>query len=72
MHTKLPPAFTRQVQTLLSDDEFRQLQLTLVNNPAMGVIIQGSGGLGKIRWALRGRGKRSGVKTIYYWAVSKD
>jgi hypothetical protein len=38
----------------------------------MGVIIQGSGGLRKIRWAISGRGKRGGVRTIYYWAVKKD
>lgn len=64
--------FTRQVQNLLTDEEYRQLQLALVDNPEMGVIIQGSGGLRKIRWAISGRGKRGGVRTIYYWAVKKD
>lgn len=64
--------FTRQVQNLLTDEEYRQLQLAMVDNPEMGVIIQGSGGLRKIRWAISGRGKRGGVRTIYYWAVKKD
>jgi hypothetical protein len=64
--------FTRQVQNLLTDEEYRQLQLALVDHPEMGVIIQGSGGLRKIRWAISGRGKRGGVRTIYYWAVKKD
>lgn len=64
--------FTRQVQRLLTDDEYRQLQLTLVSRPDAGVLIPGSGGLRKIRWALQGRGKRGGVRTIYYWAASQD
>jgi hypothetical protein len=32
----------------------------------------GSGGLRKIRWAKEGRGKRGGVRVIYYWAVSSE
>jgi hypothetical protein len=64
--------FTRQVQALLSDEEYRQLQMALVLHPDMGVVISGSGGLRKVRWSLAGRGKRGGVRTIYYWAVSKE
>jgi mRNA-degrading endonuclease RelE of RelBE toxin-antitoxin system len=64
--------FTRQVQVLLSDDEYRQLQMTLVLQPDLGVIIPGSGGLRKARWTIRGRGKRGGVRVIYYWAVVRD
>ena len=64
--------FSRQVQALLSDEEYRQLQLALILQPDMGAIIPGSGGLRKARWSLAGRGKRSGVRTIYYWAVSEN
>lgn len=64
--------FTRQVRALLTDEEYRQLQLALVFHPEMGAIIPGSGGLRKVRWSLAGRGKRGGVRTIYYWAVKKD
>lgn len=63
--------FTRQVQRLLSDEEYRHLQIALVARPNQGAIIPGSGGLRKIRWGLRGRGKRGGVRVIYYWAVDK-
>ena len=61
--------FTRQALSLLSDEEYRQLQLALILHPEMGAVIPSSGGLRKARWSLAGRGKRSGVRTIYYWAV---
>jgi mRNA-degrading endonuclease RelE of RelBE toxin-antitoxin system len=61
--------FTRQVQVLLDDDDYRRLQTTLVLRPDAGDLIPGGGGLRKIRWGAKGRGKRGGVRTIYYWAV---
>jgi len=64
--------FTRQVQTLLSDEDYRQLQMALIFHPDLGVVIPGSGGLRKVRWVLRGRGKRGGIRAIYYWAVVHD
>jgi hypothetical protein len=64
--------FTRQVTDLLTDDEYSQLQVVLSAHPDMGDIIQHSGGLRKVRWSLAGRGKRGGVRAIYYWVVAKD
>jgi hypothetical protein len=64
--------FTRQVQDLLSDEEYRKLQAALVGKPALGPLIRGSGGLRKVRWALPGMGKRGGVRVIYYWAVREQ
>lgn len=64
--------FTRQVEALLSDDEYRQLQMALVLHPELGTVIPGSGGLRKTRWAIEGRGKRGGVRVIYYWIVIED
>lgn len=49
--------FTRRIQELMNDDEYRELQEALVNRPDMGVIIQGTGVLRKVRWKLEGRGK---------------
>ncbi len=63
--------FTRQVQQLLSDEEYRLLQIALLQHPESGAIIHHSGGLRKKRWSLRGKGKRGGTRIIYYWAVSK-
>ena len=64
--------FTRQVQELLTDEEYRKLQAALINRPDMGPIIRASGGLRNVRWALPGRGKRGGVRVIYYWAVQRE
>ena len=64
--------FTRQVQKLLSEDEYRRLQLAIINRPDSGVIVQGSGGLRKLRWSAGGRGKRGGSRVIYYWAVNEE
>ena len=64
--------FTKQIQKLLSDEQYRQLQTDLAKRPDTGSIIPGSGGLRKIRWGYRGQGKRGGIRLIYYWAVSQD
>jgi mRNA-degrading endonuclease RelE of RelBE toxin-antitoxin system len=64
--------FTRQIQNLLTDEEYAELQADLVRRPDAGVIIPGSGGLRKLRWGLAGRGKRGGARVIYYWAVGED
>ena len=64
--------FTRQISELLTDEEYRNLQTALLIRPDAGTIIRGSGGLRKIRWAVRGRGKRGGVRVIYYWAVRQE
>ena len=58
--------FSQLVGEYLSDDEYASLQKTLIANPQAGTLIPGSGGVRKIRWAVRGRGKRGGVRVIYY------
>ena len=64
--------FTRCVQNLLTDDSYHRLQLLLIHRPDTGVVIPGSGGLRKMRWSPPGRGKRGGVRIIYYWAVKEQ
>ena len=64
--------FTRQVQALLDDDEYRRLQTALVIHPDIGDRIPGGAGLRKMRWGAQGRGKRGGIRVIYYWAVRQD
>ena len=50
----------------LSDDEYAALQQALADNPDAGDVIRGSGGVRKLRWGLAGRGKRGGIRVIYY------
>jgi hypothetical protein len=60
--------FTREIKELLSDEEYRMLQMALMFRPDAGDIIRGGGGLRKVRWNLPGRGKRGALRVIYYWA----
>lgn len=66
------PVFTRRVLDILSDDEYKDLQVFLAANPAAGDIIPGSNGLRKLRWSIKGKGKRGGSRIIYYWVKPKD
>jgi hypothetical protein len=60
--------FTAAIRRHLNDERYRQLQIALMLRPEQGPIIQGSGGLRKVRWATTGGGKRGGLRVIYYWA----
>ena len=66
------PIFTRIIESLLTDEEYRLFQSKLVDSPEFGTVIPGSGGLRKIRWRTESRGKRGGIRMIYYWYVSLD
>jgi mRNA-degrading endonuclease RelE of RelBE toxin-antitoxin system len=59
--------FTREVMRLIPEEEYRAIQLALVFRPEQGSLIRGSGGLRKLRWRVRGKGKRGGCRVIYYW-----
>ena len=63
VETKL---FTSLVHKYLSDDEYAALQQALTDNPEAGDVIRGSGGVRKVRWGTAGRGKRGGIRVIYY------
>ncbi|MDE2069873.1 MAG: transcriptional regulator [Gammaproteobacteria bacterium] len=61
------PSFSRHVYDYLSDDDYAALQWSLTLHPEAGAIVPGSGGLRKLRWATAGKGKRGGLRIIYYW-----
>jgi hypothetical protein len=62
------PAFERHRTDYLDDEGFRGLQRALMENPEAGDVIEGTGGLRKMRFAdaRRGKGKRGGLRVIYY------
>ena len=59
--------FTKQVENLLPDVNYRMLQSSLMYRPDAGAVVKGSGGLRKIRWNLPGSGKRGSLRVIYYF-----
>ena len=63
--------FTKLITQLLSDDEYKELQEHLIERPDAGVVIEGTAGLRKVRWAAKGGGKSGGVRIIYYW-ITED
>ena len=63
-------AFTKQITSIMSDDEYHTLQKHLAQHPDAGAVIEGTGGLRKIRVALGGRGKSGGARVIYYYFAS--
>ena len=66
IETKL---FSQLREGYLPDDEYAKLQEALIERPERGAVIPGSGGVRKLRWAQRGRGKRGGIRVVYYAKV---
>ncbi len=65
------PLFTRLVYDYLTDAEYSELQQHLAEQPESGAVLPGSGGVRKLRWGSSGKGKRSGVRVIYFARVAK-
>jgi hypothetical protein len=63
------PMFSRYRADYLDDEGFRGLQDDMMKNPEAGDVIEGTGGLRKRRYgdSRRGKGKRGGLRVIYYW-----
>lgn len=64
--------FTKFITRYLSDDEYLGLQTFLAKYPDAGMIVRGTGGVRKLRWATPGKGKRGGLRVIYYWQVDQN
>jgi hypothetical protein len=59
--------FTKRVKAHLSDEEYRRLHLAVCFRPEQGALVPGGGGLRKLRWHLETKGKRGGLRILYYW-----
>ncbi|HAT1543993.1 type II toxin-antitoxin system RelE/ParE family toxin [Aeromonas hydrophila] len=63
--------FTKQIKALATDDELRALQAELIAQPEKGDLIQGTGGLRKIRMATGQQGKTGSARVIYFLATAE-
>ena len=63
------PVFTKWIAEMVTDDSYRILQSVLIKQPESGKIIKGCNGIRKIRWKIGNKGKRSGVRIIYFYKV---
>jgi hypothetical protein len=70
---ELPP-FERTRKDYMDDDAYSNLQQELMANPEAGDVMEGTGGLRKLRQPdpRRGKGKRGGLRVIYYWWLGGD
>jgi hypothetical protein len=70
---ELPP-FERTRKDYMDDDAYSDLQQELMANPEAGDVMEGTGGLRKLRQPdpRRGKGKRGGLRVIYYWWLGGD
>ena len=61
--------FTKQITNLLIDDSYSDFQSFLSENPEVGDVMPGTGGVRKVRWVLpnTGTGKRGGIRVLYYY-----
>ena len=64
--------FTRLLHDHLDDEQYRTLQAYLIERPDAGAVIRGTGGVRKVRWRARGKGKSGGVRAIYYWMKADE
>jgi len=61
------PVFLREAAVSLTDEERVEVIGFLAANPEAGDVMTGTGGGRKLRWRAQGRGKRGGVRVIYYY-----
>ena len=65
------PIFTKLWSDYWSEDERGEFSVWIAQNPEAGDVVPGSGGIRKVRWVRKGRGKRGGVRVIYFSAPTK-
>lgn len=70
---ELPP-FERLRAEYFDDESYKDLQNEMMKDPVVGAVIKGTGGLRKIRYGdeRRGKGKRGGLRVIYFWKDASD
>lgn len=64
--------FSKRIAGLMNDEEYSEFQAELAHNPEKGPVIQGTGGLRKVRWGLKGKGKSGGLRVIYLYMRARS
>ena len=65
------PVFIKLIDELLSEEQRREMQNSMLENPEIGSTIVGGGGIRKMRWKLGQRGKSGGIRIIYFLGKTK-
>ncbi len=60
------PAFLQQASKIWAAEEHDAFIDWIAENPLLGDVIAGTGGVRKVRWAAQGKGKRGGARIIYF------
>jgi len=66
------PLFTKEAERYLDDDNYQALQAYLDEHPDAGDVVRGTGGVRKLRWGAAGRGKRGGLRVIYFLRLRQE
>ena len=61
------PEYPRSAAKLMAEDDRQAIVKHLASHPTAGDLMEGTGGVRKLRWARDGRGKSGGVRVIYYF-----
>jgi len=64
--------FTKLIRNYLTGDEYLGSQKYLLKYSDKGNIVPGTGGVRKLRWSVSGKGKRGGIRVIYFWKKQDD
>ena len=65
------PVYSKKAKQILSEEERDAFAVYISKNPKVGVVVRGSGGVRKVRWALEGGGKSGGIRVIYFNRLEK-
>jgi hypothetical protein len=66
------PSFERSAAGLLSEDDIRDLEVTLLEEPRKGVVMRNTGGVRKVRAAIEGRGKSGSARVVYLYVEARE
>ena len=67
MHLYFTHTYERAIRKLLSAEARLEMEATIMSSPDTAPVIRGTGGIRKLRWAGSGRGKRGGIRVIYFY-----